>query len=244
MPRIYVSPSTQERNAGISPFSVEEVEMNKIANILIALLNKDSRFVIKRNNPSWNINQIAADSDSFKADLHLAIHSNAGGGEGTEVYAYGPNTNSERFAQHLYKQIAPLSPGKDRGVKFNKALYEVGDHVDATSALIELGFHDNSCDAKWLATNQIQIAEALYKAICDYFAYDYRALVVAVPVVAKVEAVKEITIVHRTVSFDSPDSYPVDDFDVNIVMRIRNSLADSMSKGLMDAGISNGIVKL
>lgn len=173
MPRIYISPSSQERNHGIAPFTVEETEMNKIADILIPLLDKDGRFVTKRNSPSWDVSQMASDSNSFKADIHLAIHSNAGGGVGTEVYAYGPGTNSERFAKALYNQVAPLSPGKDRGVKFNKGLYEVGDHVKATAALIELGFHDNAADAQWLATNSQQIAEALYKGICDYFGIAY-----------------------------------------------------------------------
>lgn len=186
MPRIYISPSSQERNRGISPYTVEEVEMNKIADILVPLLNKDGRFTVKRNSPSWDVSQMASDSNNFKADIHLAIHSNAGGGVGTEVYAYGPGTNSERFAKALYNQVAPLSPGKDRGVKFNKGLYEVGDNVKATSALIELGFHDNSTDAQWLHGDHQQIAEALYKGVCDFYAYDYRSLVIAPVVVAPV----------------------------------------------------------
>ena len=186
MPRIYISPSSQENNKGIPPFTVEEVEINKIVDVLVPLLIKDGRFTAKRNNPSMEVGQMATDSNNFKADIHVAIHSNAGGGVGTEAYAYGPNTNSERLAQSLYNQVAPLSPGKDRGVKFNKALYEVGDNVKATSALIELGFHDNAQDALWLATNSQQIASALYKGICDYYGYDYRALVVVPPVVPPV----------------------------------------------------------
>jgi len=189
MPRIYVSPSSQEHNTGIAPFTVEEQEMNKIADILIPLLNKDGRFIVKRNSPAWEVNQMASDSNKFEADIHVAIHSNAGGGVGTEVYAYGPGTNSEKLAKALYNQVAPLSPGKDRGVKFNKGLYEVGDHVRSTAALIELGFHDNACDAQWLATNSQQIAVALYKGVCDFYGYDYRALVVAPVVVAPVAPV-------------------------------------------------------
>ena len=182
MPRIYISPSSQEHNSGIPPFTVEEAEMNKIADVLVPLLIKDGRFAVKRNNPSMEVGQMATDSNNFKADIHAAFHSNAGGGQGTEVYAYAPNTNSERLASALYNQVAPLSPGKDRGIKFNKALYEVGDSVKATSALIELGFHDNAQDAYWLATNSQQIASALYKGICDYYGYDYRALTVVPPV--------------------------------------------------------------
>ena len=188
MQRIYISPSTQEHNLGVTPFTTEEAEMNKIADLLMPLLDRDGRYEFKRNLPSMTPNQIAQDSNNFKADIHIPIHSNAGGGkgEGTEVYAYAPGTNSERLAKCLYNQVAPLSPGKDRGVKFNKALYEVGDHVKATSALIELGFHDNATDAQWLHSNHQQIAEAMYRGICDFYAYDYRSLVIAPVVVAPV----------------------------------------------------------
>src|SRR5665648_88726 len=179
MPNIYISPSPQEHNAGVGPFGTEEFEMNGIADILIHLIAEDERFVWRRNSPAMDIYQIATDSNTWGADLHIAIHSNAGGGEGTEVYAYGPNTNSEKLAKALYAQIAPLSPGADRGVKFNSRLYEVGNNVNATSALIELAFHDNAIDAKWIAYNHEMIAQALYKAVCDYFSYEYRALTVA-----------------------------------------------------------------
>ena len=182
MPRVYISPSTQDRNIGVGSFGSEESQMNKIADLLMPLLTKDGRFATLRNSPSMEVEQIAADSNKFKADIHIPIHSNAGGGEGTEVYAYGPGTNSERLAKALYNQIAPLSPGKDRGVKYKKSLIEVGDLVNATSALIELDFHDNASGAVWIASNHKAIAEALYKGICDYYGYDYRALVVVPPV--------------------------------------------------------------
>jgi len=182
MPRVYISPSTQERNIGVGSFGSEESQMNKIADLLMPLLARDGRFTTLRNSPSMEVEQIAADSNKFKADIHIPIHSNAGGGEGTEVYAYAPGTNSERLARALYNQIAPLSPGKDRGVKFKKSLIEVGDDVNATSALIELDFHDNASGSAWIASNHKAIAEALYKGICDYYSYDYRALVIVPPV--------------------------------------------------------------
>ena len=181
MPRIYISPSSQESNVGIGAFGTEEAEMNKIADALMPLLNNDGRFAVKRNTPGMDVYEMAEDSNNFKADIHVAIHSNAGGGEGTEVYAFGPETNSEGLAQALYKQVAPLSPGADRGVKYNPALVEVGNSVHATSALIELGFHDNALDSEWIVQNTSVIAVALYRGICDYYGYNYRALAGVVP---------------------------------------------------------------
>lgn len=226
MKRIYVSPSTQERNIGVGPFGTEEEEMNRIADQLVPLLIKDGRFVVGRNLPVMDVAQIAFDSNNFKADLHLPIHSNAGGGEGTEVFAYGPGTESEKFAKALYNQIAPLSPGKDRGVKFNKALYEVGDKVNATSALIELDFHDDVEGAAWIASNHQSIANALYKGICDYFGYDYRALVVAPVVTAPVVPVV----------IPDPDMY--------LSVRVRVSKADALVQTIQGMGYATKKLEL
>jgi len=184
MPRLYISPSSQEHNLGIGSFGSEEGAMNKIADALMPLLANDGRFEVKRNTPDMDVYQMAQASNQFKADLHIPIHSNAGGGVGTEVYAYGPNTNSERLAQALYKQVAPVSPGVDRGVKYNRSLVEVGDNVSATSALIEIGFHDNLSDATWMMENTAAIARAIYLGICDFYGYDYRGLAVCLPAVA------------------------------------------------------------
>lgn len=173
MPKVYISPSTQESNQGLSPFTTEEAEMNKIADMLIMLLGNDELFRVKRNSTATDPYQCAADSNDFKADIHVAIHSNAGGGEGTEVFAYSSGTNSEKLAKALYDKVAPLSPGSDRGVKFKPGLIEVGDSVNATSCLIELAFHDNAKDATWLVNGRDAIAMALYQGICDYFGYKY-----------------------------------------------------------------------
>ena len=64
--------------------------MNKIADALMPLLGNDGRFQIRRNTPDLDVNEMALDSNNFKADIHVAIHSNEGGGDGTEVYAFGP----------------------------------------------------------------------------------------------------------------------------------------------------------
>jgi len=175
MHKVYISPSSQFANVGLAPFTTEGAEMTIIGSALMKLIANDGRLSAKCSQPEMtDCYAKAKESNDFGADIHVAIHSNAGGGKGTEVFAYGAKTNSERLATALYAQIAPLSPGEDRGVKFNPGLIEVGDCVKATSALIELGFHDNAADAQWLATDIQQIAKFLYHGICDYFGYGYR----------------------------------------------------------------------
>jgi len=223
--RIYISPSSQEHNLGIGHYGTEEGGMNKVADALMPLLDGDGRFETKRNTPDMDVNQMAKDSNNFKADIHIPIHSNAGGGVGTEVYAYGPKTNSERLAQALYKQVAPLSPGADRGVKYNHSLVEVGDSVSATSALIELGFHDNALDAEWIMLSTASIAKALYLGICDYYGYDYRALAVGVSAVA-------------------PPHVPVDDRDIYLSVRVLLSKSEGLVKQIETMGYACKVLPL
>ncbi|GAB6154738.1 hypothetical protein JCM17380_34880 [Desulfosporosinus burensis] len=221
MKRIYISPSSQEHNLGIGHFGTEEAVMNKIADALMPLLVTDGRFEVRRNTPSMDVCEMAEDSNQFKADIHVAIHSNAGGGEGTEVYAFGPATKSEQLAQALYKQVAPLSPGVDRGVKYNPALLEVGNSVHATSALIEVGFHDNALDSEWMIQSPSVIAGALYLGICDYYGYDYRALAGVVPVVV-----------------------PVDDSDIYLSVRVLQSKSEGLVKQIQAMGYACKVLPL
>ncbi len=191
------------------------------------LLTNDGRFAIKRNTPSMDVYEMAEDSNQFKADIHIAIHSNAGGGEGTEIYAFGPETNSERLAQALYNQVAPLSPGADRGVKYNPGLVEVGNSVHATSALIEVGFHDNALDAEWMVQSTAVIAAALYRGICDYYGYGYgyRALADGVPP-------------------DVTAGVPIVDHDIYLSVRVLQSKSDGLVTQIQAMGYACKVLPL
>jgi N-acetylmuramoyl-L-alanine amidase len=172
--RVYISPSTQEKNTGPNGY-IEENAMQEIGNLVVKRL-KQLGFVVFQNKPEMSIQQAVADSNSLAVDIHLAIHSNAGGAQGTEVFAYtlpDKETNSYRLAKCLYDEVAPLSPGKDRGIKDGKQLYEVRE-TNATAALIEVEFHDNEEGAKWITLNYSTIAEALVKAVCKYFNVTYK----------------------------------------------------------------------
>jgi N-acetylmuramoyl-L-alanine amidase len=221
MPRIYISPSSQEQNIGTGSFGTEEEEMNKIADALMSLLAKDGRFEAKRNTPDMDVYQMAADSNQFNADIHVAIHSNAGGGAGTEVFAYGSHTNSERLAQALYAQVAPLSPGSDRGVKYNPGLVEVGDRVAGTSALIELGFHDNAADAGWMVQGKTAIAAALYRGVCDFYSYAYQALDGCIP-----------------------DTSPATDHDIYLCVRVLQSKSEGLISQILELGYACKVLTL
>ena len=84
MSSIYLSPSTQENNVGAGSYGTEEQRMNQIMDRIEADLQ--GRFTLYRNRPGMTLQQVVADSNAKKPDLHFALHSNAGGGSGAECW--------------------------------------------------------------------------------------------------------------------------------------------------------------
>lgn len=168
---VYLSPSTQEHNLGVGGFGTEEKRMNQIADILGAELLRHDMGVF-RNKPEWTLSQAVADSNARNPDLHFAIHSNAGGGRGCEVYAYTAGGEGEKAARVIYEELEVITPTADRGVKFKPGFYELRA-TEAPAVLVEIAFHDNVEDAEWIISNIESIAIALAKGVLRYFGINY-----------------------------------------------------------------------
>lgn len=169
---IYLSPSMQENNVGAGSYGTEEKRMNQVADVVERVLI-DHGVKVYRNKPDWTLQQAVKDSNSKKPDLHYAIHSNAGGGRGGEVFAYAPSGEGEKAARAIYFELEPITPTSDRGVKFNPKLYELNS-TNAPAALVEIAFHDNADDAKWIIDNIEGIGIALAKGVLKYFGIAYK----------------------------------------------------------------------
>jgi N-acetylmuramoyl-L-alanine amidase len=164
---VYLSPSTQEKNKGYGKYGTEEQRMNEIGDVVQEIL-KGHGITVFRNKPEWILEQVVSDSNNRKPDIHFAIHSNAGGGRGCEVFAYAPGGEGEKVARNVYAEMEPLTPSTDRGVKFNSAFYELRK-TKAPAALVEVAFHDNKEDAEWIVANTNQIGQAIARGILKYF---------------------------------------------------------------------------
>lgn len=164
---VYLSPSMQENNRGAGNFGTEEYRMNQIADVVQRILSA-AGVVVYRNKPEWTLEQMVNDSNAKNPNIHFAIHSNAGGGRGCEVFCYSAGTESERLAKAVYAEVEPLTPTTDRGVKIGSHLYEIRKTV-ATAALIEIAFHDNADDAAFIINSIENIGTAIARGILKYF---------------------------------------------------------------------------
>lgn len=176
---VYLSPSMQENNMGASNFGTEEQRMNQVADVTERILRQHD-IVVYRNKPDMTLAQMVSDSNNKKPDIHFAIHSNAGGGRGCEVYCHRFGGNGEKLARAVYAELSPITPTEDRGVGQGYNFYGQGKHMyelaytNAPATLVETAFHDNKDDAAWIINNIEVIGMALAKGILAYFGIQYK----------------------------------------------------------------------
>ena len=173
MPKVFLSPSTQEWNQYATSGN-EEMYMNILADRIEPYL-RSSGIQFVRNDPDRNVSGAIQDSNSGNYDVHLALHSNAapdnlaGRLRGIDIYFAPKSSLSEKLANIIannLKMVYPL-PDKVRALP-TEVLGEVL-RTRAVAVLCELGYHDNYADEAWLKNNLDSIAQNLVRSLCDYF---------------------------------------------------------------------------
>lgn len=173
MPKLFLSPSTQEWN----PYATEgneELYMNRLADRMEPYL-RSSGISFIRNDPARNVAGAIADSNAGSFDVHLALHSNAapeslaGRLRGIDIYFAPNSTYSEQLANIIANNLKAIYPLPDKV----RALptYSLGEvlRTKAVAVLCELGYHDNYADEAWLKNNLEAIARNIVNSLCDYF---------------------------------------------------------------------------
>ena len=103
-------------------------------------------------------------SNDWGAELFISLHTNAGGGKGTETYVYSTKSGAMTYAQKIQKSIVQNLGMTDRGVKASPDLYVLAN-TKAPALLVETAFIDNIADAYDLANHPEKFAFAIYEGI-------------------------------------------------------------------------------
>ena len=111
-------------------------------------------------------------------DLFVAIHVNAGGGTGSEVWVVSTGGRAEKAANAVLARLIQSCGWHNRGVK--TASDYVLKYTDAPAILTENGFIDSASDSAKLKDPVFihALAVAHAKGICDYFGIQYKEKVV------------------------------------------------------------------
>lgn len=174
MKKIYLSPSDQVRNLYAYGKTNEAVQCRKIASSCKKALERCG-FEVRTNFDDGSNAMYArvAESNAWGADMHLCIHTNAGGGKGAVVFVDSRDERHLKAAQPVYDEVRAISPyGSSYGIRTAK-FYEIR-YTTALCLYLETDFHDDAEVAKWIVNNTDAIGEAIAKGVCRYYGAEYK----------------------------------------------------------------------
>lgn len=173
MPRIYLSPSTQEFNPYTGGGN-EEQYMNLIADAMEPYLIA-SGIQFTRNSPQMNAAQSIIQSNAGNYDLHLALHSNASPDElsgqlqGPIVFYSPGDPEGQRASTIIANNLDEIYPySTPARAEASTTIGEV-TQTRAPAAFIEFAYHDNPQDAAWIRNNVELIAKNVSVSLVDFF---------------------------------------------------------------------------
>lgn len=163
--KIYLNPSVQTKNM-YTGYKISEADtMNIVAKKAYNLLKKDNRFIVYINDSLKTLKESVNEINSLDIDYHLALHTNAGGGSGSEVYYY-ENTSSY-LAKHSLDSFNKYHTFPTRGIKKNNNFYELKNSKAKNKALIEFLFHDKTNEASFIINNYDLLATSIYETFIN-----------------------------------------------------------------------------
>ena len=174
MPIIYISPSTQEYNPYVTGSGSEEYWMNRLADAMTPYLNSCG-IRYSRNTPDMTAASSVRQANQGWYDLYLALHSNASGpgsegkNRGIIAFYYTGSGEGQRAAQIFVNNLRNIYPLPDKVVtRTTTSLVEVRA-PRFPAVLLEIGYHDNWEDARWIEENIQEIARNLVLSLTDFF---------------------------------------------------------------------------
>ena len=163
MSKIYLSPSDQYDNMYSGVNTNEGTVCMKIANACAKYL-KLNGYEVKVGSPDLGFVGRVQESNGWGADVHIPIHTNAGGGDGTLVMCYNDSTKNP-YVVNIYREMSSSSPGRDDGIRVNDSLYEIVN-TNCVCVYLECEFHDRSDLANWIVNNTDGIGRCIATGVC------------------------------------------------------------------------------
>lgn len=169
--RIYVSPSSQSANVYATGNTNEKEQCHKIAKYCVDYLKK-AGFTVKC---TYNDDMYARvrESNAFKADIHLPIHTNATVKHnvtgGTQILLHNLKGERKKMGQSVLNELSTITPGKSAEKLIAKpGFYEIRK-TDCVTVFCECEFHDTKEGSNFIIKNTKQLGEAIARGICKYY---------------------------------------------------------------------------
>ena len=169
MSKIYINPGHGGADSGAVGIGgrQEKDDALRYASVVADKLKAAGHTVELERNADYliNVKAIAKNANLWGADLFIAFHRNAGGGEGAEcLIVTGASATSREMAQVI--QSALVGVGfRDRGVKVQDRNTYVLSHTTMPATTIECGFVDNAGDNALFDSKFNEIVQGIASAI-------------------------------------------------------------------------------
>lgn len=172
--KIYLSPSSQSTNPYKTGSTTEDVQCGKIAKACAVCL-ESAGFEVKvgANTGGSDMYDRVQDSNTWGANLHVPVHTNAGAGKtgGPQVYIES-KTNSQLYslAEKVLNCLKSVTPGSGNiGIYDNiYNFYEI-KNAKAPTIYCECEFHDTEEGSNFIINNTNKIGAAIATGICEYY---------------------------------------------------------------------------
>lgn len=160
MHKIFISPSTQDWNTYYLGNTNEEIEMRHVAELVVNKLQARGYVVGLGGTVSARANAELGNAFMGRDGLYIALHTNAGGGRGTEIWYYTNSTKGRILAAELYSTIAPVTEMADRGMKNSTGYIELHKPL-APAVIVEFEFHDWAGGEEEILSHHEEYAQAV-----------------------------------------------------------------------------------
>ena len=174
MPKIYLSPSTQDWNMYVTGSGSEEYNMNLLADALVPYLLSNG-IQYQRNRPEMTAGSSIREANQGEYDLYLALHSNAapegryGEERGIIAFYYPGSVGGQRAAELIAQELRKIYPLPNKVTTRPTTSLGQVRQPRFPSVLLEIGYHDNYSDATWLEGHWDAIAQQIARGLTEYF---------------------------------------------------------------------------
>jgi len=181
---IYLSPSKQDGNYFWAKQTTEKEQMEAVGKVVHRILDEEYKCIVYTATPDLELRQRAFEALELKADVYLAIHSNATGTSdvhyGASSYYCGASGRSKKLGECINARLNAIAPME---CTLNKQMYsalesfggvgyaEVRDpyNLGMVALLAETDFHDNPVTGQWIIDNHEAIGRAYAEALAEAF---------------------------------------------------------------------------
>ena len=164
--KIYLSASQQPKNLYADGMFTEQEVMHSLIRQATPYLMIFGHEV--KISPIQTMRDNINEANTWGADIYVSLHTNASGtGKNDGTLALYTSEAGKALAQSIYDELSPITPSSDEGLRKELGLSELKD-TKMPSTIIEVAYHDNKKDAKFILLNLDKIAIAIAKGIIRY----------------------------------------------------------------------------